>query len=72
MPVILVTCEAEIRRIVVLGQSRQIVSETPSSKITRAKCIGGVARAVEHLLYKREALHPTKIKIKRENILSKC
>jgi hypothetical protein len=37
MPIILATCEAEIRRIVVRGQPRQIVPKTPISKITRAK-----------------------------------
>jgi hypothetical protein len=35
-PVILATWEAEIRRMVVQGQSGQIVHETPISKITRA------------------------------------
>jgi hypothetical protein len=32
MPVILATLEAEIKRIVVLGQPRQIVQEPPSPK----------------------------------------
>jgi hypothetical protein len=50
MPVILATWEAEIRRITVQGQPRQIAGETPISKITRAKWTGGVAQAVEHLL----------------------
>jgi hypothetical protein len=47
MLVILATWEAEIRRIVVQGQLGQIVLETPISKITRAKCTGGVAQAMK-------------------------
>jgi hypothetical protein len=47
MPVILATWEAEIRRIMVGGQSRQTVCETPVSKISRAKLTGGVAEEVE-------------------------
>jgi hypothetical protein len=45
-PVILATWEAEIRRIT--------VQETPTSKIIRAKCIGSMTQAVEHLLCKCE------------------
>jgi hypothetical protein len=37
MPVILVTWEAEIRRIVIQGQLGEIVQEIPISKIIRAK-----------------------------------
>jgi hypothetical protein len=37
MPIILATWKSEIRRISVLGQSRQIVCKTPISKISRAK-----------------------------------
>jgi hypothetical protein len=36
-PVILATWEAELRRIKVQGQSRQIIQETPLSKKSRAK-----------------------------------
>jgi hypothetical protein len=39
--------EAEIGRIMVQAQPRQIVLKTPISKITRAKWTGGVAQAVE-------------------------
>jgi hypothetical protein len=64
-PVILATWEAEIRRITVQGQSRQIVCKTPISKITRAKWTGGVAQMVERLC-KLKALSskpiPTKLK----------
>jgi hypothetical protein len=42
IPVILVTLEAEIRRMV-QGQPGQIVCETPSPKITRVKWTRGVA-----------------------------
>jgi hypothetical protein len=38
---ILAICEAEIRRITVGGQLRQIVCETLIYKITRAKGTGG-------------------------------
>jgi hypothetical protein len=38
------------------GQPRQIVHETPISKIMEAKWIGGVAQVGEHLLCKYEAL----------------
>jgi hypothetical protein len=58
----LATWEAEIRRITVQGQSRQIVQETPISKTTRAKWTGGMAQAVEHLLCKHEALRRKKKK----------
>jgi hypothetical protein len=49
--VIVATWETEIRRILVQGQLRQIVLETPPpiSKITRAKGIGGVAQVHEAL-----------------------
>jgi hypothetical protein len=61
MSVILATWEAEIRRIVVQGQPEKIVCETPISKITRAKWTGGLAQAVEHLLYKCETLSQTPV-----------
>jgi hypothetical protein len=47
-PVILATWEAEIGRIKIWGQPRQIVHETPSPKITRAKWTGGISQVVEH------------------------
>jgi hypothetical protein len=47
---ILAILEAEIRRIMGQSQSKQIVHETPISKITKAKWTGGVAQAVESLL----------------------
>jgi hypothetical protein len=49
MPVILATWEAEIRRITVQGQPRQVVHKAPFSKITTAKWTGGVAQEVERL-----------------------
>jgi hypothetical protein len=53
---LLATWEAEIGRITVQGQPRQISSGDPISKITRAKWTGGAAQAGEHLLCKYEAL----------------
>jgi hypothetical protein len=46
MPVILVTQEAEIRRITVRSQPRQIVLQDPISKIPNTKRAGGVAQSV--------------------------
>jgi hypothetical protein len=54
-PVILATWEAEIGRIVVRGQPWQIVLETLSTKIIRAKWTRGVAQVVEHQLCECEA-----------------
>jgi hypothetical protein len=54
-PVILTTWEAEIGRIILRGQSWQIVIKTPISKITSAKWTGGVAQVVDHLLCNCEA-----------------
>jgi hypothetical protein len=56
MPVILAAQEAEIRRIVVQSQPRQIVHETLSQKYSSQNRAGGVAQVVEHLLRKHEAL----------------
>jgi hypothetical protein len=50
------TWEAEIRRITVWGQSRQIVWKTPISKITKSNQTRGVAQATERLFCKSEAL----------------
>jgi hypothetical protein len=50
MPEILVTWEAEVKRIKVGGQHRLIVLKTPSVTITRAKWTGSVAQAIEWLL----------------------
>jgi hypothetical protein len=44
MSVILATQEAEIRRIAVQSQPRQIVFETPSQKIPSGKRAGGVTQ----------------------------
>jgi hypothetical protein len=45
-PVILATQEAEIRRITVLSQSRQIVHKTLSQKNSLQQCSGGMAQGV--------------------------
>jgi hypothetical protein len=45
--VILATWEAEIGRIMVQGQSWQIVLQTPISKIMRSKWAGSMAQVVE-------------------------
>jgi hypothetical protein len=55
-PVILATWEVVIQRITVLGQPREILHQTPISKISRAKWAGGVAQVVECLLCKCQAL----------------
>jgi hypothetical protein len=47
MPVILATQEAEIRRIEVQSQSRQIVHETLSRKYSTQSRAGRVAQVVE-------------------------
>jgi hypothetical protein len=67
MPVILATCEAEIRMIVVRGQPGQIVYKTPLSKITKAKWPVDVAQAVEHLLCKCEAAFKPQIPPPQKN-----
>jgi hypothetical protein len=56
MPVIPATQEAEIRRILVWSQFRQIVCETLSQKNPTQKWAGRVAQAVESLHNKYEAL----------------
>jgi hypothetical protein len=55
-PVILATWEADIGRIVVGGQPEQIIQETSTIKITRAKWTGGMVPVVECLLCKHEML----------------
>jgi hypothetical protein len=65
MPIIL---GPEIGRILVQGQIGQIVLQTPSPEIIRAKWTGGEAQTVEQLLCKHKVLNsnpsPTKIKKK--------
>jgi hypothetical protein len=53
MPIILDTCETEIRWTMVQGLPRQM---GPISKITRAKWTGGVVQVIECLLCKSNAL----------------
>jgi hypothetical protein len=64
------TWEAEIRSIQAQGQPRQIVLETPSSKITSAKWTEPVAQVAEHLLCKCKALSSksSPIKSKQKNV----
>jgi hypothetical protein len=52
VPIVLAVWEAEIRRIMVEGQTRHKVNKTPTSKITRGNWTGGEAQAVELLLGK--------------------
>jgi hypothetical protein len=66
MPVILATWEAEIGRIALWGQPGQIVWQTPISKATGAKWIGGVFRVVECQLCKHEALRLNLIPAKKD------
>jgi hypothetical protein len=67
--VLLPTWETEMKRISALDEPRQIVHETPFSKITTAKWTGGVAQVLEHVLCKSKALslnpNPTKKKKKK-------
>jgi hypothetical protein len=49
---------AEIGRIMVWGQPRQILHVRSHLKIARTKWTGGVAQAIEHLLCKCEVLSP--------------
>jgi hypothetical protein len=46
MPVILATQEAEIRRIIVLSQPRQIAQDIPSQENLSQKRAGGIAQDV--------------------------
>jgi hypothetical protein len=56
MPVILATWEAEIRRVVIGSQSRQIVQETLSQKYPTHNRVGGVAPVIGNLPNKGGAL----------------
>jgi hypothetical protein len=61
--------EAEIKRMVVEGQPRQIVCKTrPHLKITKAKGTSVVAQVVESLLCKHKALtsNPSSTKKKKK------
>jgi hypothetical protein len=69
MPGILATWDVEIQRISIPGQPRQIVHETPISKITRAKRPEGMAQAVECLLCKHEALSSNSSPIKKKKYI---
>jgi hypothetical protein len=66
MPIILVTWEAEIRRITVQGQPKQIVHKTTISKIARAKQTGHVALSVEHLFCKHKTLNSNPSSINKQ------
>jgi hypothetical protein len=55
-PVILATWKAKIWRNEIQDQTEQIVWETFISKITRAKCPGGVAQVIKYLLCKHKVL----------------
>jgi hypothetical protein len=55
MPVILATQGAEIRRVVVRSQPRQIVPKPLSPKYPTPERTGGAAQEVEYLPGKREA-----------------
>jgi hypothetical protein len=66
MPIILTTQEAEIRRIEVQSQPRQIVCETLSQKYLTQNRAGGMDQVVEHLPSKPEALSSNPNTKKRE------
>jgi hypothetical protein len=68
MPVILDTWEAEMGRIAVRSQSRQILLEIPISRITRVKWTGGVAQVVKYLHCKFEALSLNPTFTEKKNI----
>jgi hypothetical protein len=56
MLVILAGWKAEIIRIAVQGQPGEIVRETPIFKINKAKWTGGMASAIDRLLWKLTGL----------------
>jgi hypothetical protein len=72
--VILASWKVEIRRITFGSHVWQIVGETPSPKLARAKWTGGVPQVVESLFCKHNALSsnpsPTKKK-RRKNMMYK-
>jgi hypothetical protein len=57
MSVILATWKAEIRRITVRDQPRQIIYETLSQKYSTQKRAGGIAQVVEHLSSKSNSVN---------------
>jgi hypothetical protein len=65
MSVILATWKAETGRIIVQGHHRQNNTQDPISKTTREKWTGSVAQAIDHLLYKHEALSSSPRKKKK-------
>jgi hypothetical protein len=66
MPIILVTQEAEIRRILIQGQSTQTVNETISPKYPTQKRTGGVTQVVECLPSNCENLNSNPSTIKKK------
>jgi hypothetical protein len=67
MPVILVTQEAEIRRITVRGQPWQIVFKTLSQKLHNTTRNGRVAKVLEQMSSKHEALSSNPILQTKQN-----
>jgi hypothetical protein len=75
MPVTLATWEAQIRRIKVQGQFREIVFKSfPIYNTTRVKWTAGVGQDIKHLLCNSEAmssnLSPTKKKKKKNSVVT--
>jgi hypothetical protein len=59
--------EVEIWRTAVQDQHKQIVHETPISKISREKWTGGITQAIECMLCKYESLSSNLIPQKKIN-----